>query len=76
MLTILKKGSRGRTLLLGFGALLAIVFGLIYLLDMPAREVLQLVGASIILVLLIAVAALIFSLLLHLLRRLFDKGDS
>ena len=76
MIKIFKKSSRGRTLLLGVAALLAIIFGLIYLLDMPARDVLQLLGASIILVLLIAIAGFVFSLLLHLLRRLLDKSDS
>lgn len=68
-----KRYRRIRTLLLGFGALLAIIYGLIFILEMPAREVFQLVLASVIIVAALALAGFIFSLLWFFLAKLIGR---
>jgi hypothetical protein len=68
-----KRYRRIRTLLLGFGALLAIIYGLIFILDMPAREVFQLLLASVIIVAALALAGFIFSLLWFFLAKLIRR---
>ena len=67
------NNKRIRTLALGALALLAIMFGLIYLLDMPVEHVLQLLVVSVVLVFILAVAGFFFALVVHLLKRLFSK---
>jgi len=62
-----------RTLTLGFIAVLALLFGLLSVMERPLREVAQLLVASVLLVLVLAVAGFIGALLwraaLALLRR-------
>ena len=67
------NNKRIRTLALGALALLAIMFGLIYLLDMPVEEVFQLLVVSAILVFILAAAGFFFALVVHLLKRLLSK---
>lgn len=68
-----KRSRRYKTLLLGMFALLALIFGLIYLLDVPAQEAFALLGASVIMVFFIALAGFIFVALLFLCKWLFKR---
>lgn len=68
-----KRARRYKTLLLGLFALLALLYGLIYLLEVPAQDVLALLSASIIMVFFIALASLVFVLLINLGKRLVKR---
>ena len=62
-----------RSLAIGFLALLAIVWGLVYLLEVPGEAVLALLLGSVLLVAGFALAAFIVVLLVHLLKRMTGK---
>ena len=66
-----KKSQRIKTLVLGLGALLAIIYGLIFIVGIPAREVFVLLSVSVLIVFILAVAGFIASFSFLWLRRKF-----
>jgi hypothetical protein len=64
-----KKSQRIKTLTLGFGALLAIIYGLIVIVGIPAWEVFILLFVSILIVLALAVAGFVFTFSFLWIRR-------
>lgn len=66
-----KKSRRIKTLALGVGALLAIIYGLIVIVGIPAREVFILLSVSVFIVFFLAVVGFIASFSFLWLRRKF-----
>ena len=71
-----KKSQRIRTLFLGFGALLAIIYGLIFIVGISAWEVFILLSVSVFIVLALAVAGFIFTFSFLWVRRKIRKSSS
>ena len=63
---------RTRTVLLGFAALLALLYGLAFVLELAWRDVALLVAASVVIIVLLAVAGFVFAAALHIVKWLFS----
>ena len=70
----LKAGLR--TLTLGFVAVLALLFGLLSVMELPLREVAQLLVASVLIVAVLALAGFIVALIWRASVALFRSGSS
>ena len=68
-----KKSQRVKTLLLGFGALLAIIYGLIVIVGVPARQVFILLGVAVLIVAALALAGFIFTFLFLSIKRFYKQ---
>jgi len=69
-----KKSQRIKTLLLGFGALLAIIYGLIVIVGIPVKQVLLLLSVAILIVAAMALAGFVFTFIFLSIKRLFKAG--
>ncbi|MGB1192669.1 MAG: hypothetical protein ACPG3T_07075 [Pseudomonadales bacterium] len=70
-----KRYKRNKTLLLGFAALLAILYGLIFIVGIPARQVFILLSVAVVIVLFLAIAGFLFTFSLLALRRLIKNNN-
>ena len=70
-----KRYKRNKTLLLGFSALLAILYGLIFIVGIPARQVFILLSVAIVIVVILAVAGFLFTFSFLALRRLIKNKN-
>jgi ABC-type polysaccharide/polyol phosphate export permease len=73
-MTVLKLGRRSwRTILLGSIAFIAICYALLVVLEIPAADVLMLVIISVVIVLLLAFAGLLFAAIWHFFKKLWPR---
>lgn len=66
-----KKSQRIKTLLLGLGALLAIIYGLIVIVGIPVRQVFLLLSVAILIVAALALAGFIVTFIFLSIKRFF-----
>ena len=66
-----KKSQRIKTILLGLAALLAIIYGLIVVVGVPARQVFMLLSIAILLVAALALAGFVFTFIFLSIKRFF-----
>lgn len=69
------KSQRIKTLILGLGALCAIIYGLIFIVGIPARQVFILLSVSILIVLVLAIAGFVVTFSFLWLRRKFRRRN-
>ena len=68
-----KRYKRNKTLLLGFSALLAILYGLIIIVGIPARQVFILLSVAVVIVVVLALAGFLFTFCFLTVRRLIKN---
>ena len=71
-----KKSQRIKTILLGLAALLAIIYGLIVVVGVPARQVFMLLSIAILLVAALALAGFVFTFIFLSIKRFIKQRQS